>query len=118
MLASSTTRSGTSALASDAKAFATSSSCPVSVSPFGRVTVAMSGEVFPPLWNAAMIWFAALSPGWPGSEKSTVSRSLTLLVTAMPATATTNQTSITIRRCRRTSSPQRRMASPLAISER
>ncbi len=65
VFASSTTRSGVrgSAVAMAAKALATSSSLPVMVWPAGSVTVATSGEVFPPLWNASMIWFAAVSPG-------------------------------------------------------
>ena len=46
-----------------AKAFATVSSFPVMVWPAGSVTVAISGEVFPPLWNASMILLAASSPG-------------------------------------------------------
>ena len=112
VFASSTTRSGTSAEPTDANAFATSASWPVMVWPCGMVTVASSGVVFPPLWKAAMILFAAVSPGCPGNEKFTVIRSVTVLATAPPATAITTQATTTSSRCRSTISPRRRMVDP------
>ena len=81
--------------------------------PAGSVTVAIRGEVLPPLWNAVMISFAAVSPGWPGSEKLTVIRFDTVPVTAPPATAMIIQPITMTSRCRSTSSPQRRMVVPL-----
>jgi len=95
---SSTTRSGTSAEPTDAKACATSSSWPVIVWPFGIVTVTRRGEVLPPLWKASMILFAAVSPGCPGSEKSRVHRSPSWLTENMPPRNSANQTPLTIRR--------------------
>ena len=52
-----------------------------------------------------MILAAVSVPGCPGSEKSTVRRSLTVLVTDTPATVTSSQPSMTSRRCRSTHSP-------------
>ena len=55
-----------------------------------------------------MIFAAVSVPGCPGNEKSTVSRSLTVLVTDMPARVTSSQPSMTSLRCRNTHSPNPR----------
>ncbi len=68
--------------------------------------------MFPPLWKAATILFAAVSPGCPGSEKLTVVRPFTVLATMAPATAITIQATTTSARCRSTSSARRRIVVP------
>ena len=76
----------------------------------GMVTVARIGWVLPPFPTVLTIRSDASVPGWPGSEKSIVIRSLVRLDVTPPATITTSQNTITHRRWRSTNSAQARIA--------
>ncbi len=104
VFASSTTRTVGTPCWTASKARATSSSWPVIVCPAGIVTVTSIGVVLPPLWTARTIFSVASVPGWPGSEKSTVSRSLVRPAAAAPAMRMNSQNTMTHLRCRRTNS--------------
>ena len=98
VLASSRTRSRGSSFSIAANAAPTCCALSSTVDPSGRVTVTRSGEVLPPLPTVLMIALAVSVPGWPGSPKSIVIRSLTVWVTETPATKTTAHSTITQRR--------------------